>query len=1085
MKPVVRFTLRQAVFLNVLFVILLIAGVFSLVSLPVENWPVVDLGKVFIHTNYYGASSGDVEQLVTRELEDALDDLEDVEYIQSFSYRNFSSIEVKFIDDTDYKDLYDELRFRALNALEELPEGAEEPSFLFVDTYAWQPVVTVNLSGSMPQRSLKLLAEELKAELLSIDDVRNVDIRGEYEREFHVSLDPEKLRRLGVTFDQVSAAITAANTKIPTGRFRTETGTYVLETGNRMESQAEVLDVVVRRDGDGSFVRVRDLVTNARLTHRDPYVIPSVDGKDTLRLWVIKEDDGNAVTVSDKVRAVSRRFVEDRAGEDLEVVFTQDSKIEINDSVNTLGGNLLLGMALVVAVLWYTLGFRNALLTAIGIPFSFLCTLIIMYATGLTLNTITLFSFVLVTGIMVDDAVIIIENVYRHMQMGKGKKEAIVDGTAEVMLPVFASALTTVLAFLPMLIMTGSTGEFFSYVPKTVTYALAASLLEALFILPVHIMDWGPKASTREVVDEDIDPFAHLQSGIFAHIWKAYRAVVQMLMKHKAATLCVVTGLFFASVVILVLSALGIRTLIPVKFFPGNYFRYHVTLSLPVGTPIEVTDEVVRDLSRKIMSYGPGQAQSTSGAAGYYEDEDFQRKSGDHHGQIIVTLPEDEIRNFPDNPKDDPMRHLQFIREALRDHIRAKYADSRFQPEVKVFEESTGPPAGKDVNIRVSAHTLARAEEGAERILAFMRGEPELKDLREIEDNRPEYQRAAVFKPDEERIWEYGLTPSAVTAVVAGALNGLPAGRYRTRYEEVDLMVRLARDYDKANPAKAGLEHPADVLDVPVVEHSAAPILVRDVVSLEYEWEPNVLAGYKGQPTVTIKADILEGSDLSSARVTKLVEDFIGNNEMAGTAVSFGGEFDATRRSYQSLAYAFAIALLGIYMVLSSQFNNYFQPFIIISAVPFAFTGVVLGLFLTGTTFTIGSFMAVVGLAGVAVNNSLLLIDFINNRVAAGKPLRDAILESCAARMRPVIITTVTTTLGLLPMAIGIPRKSLSWSPMAMAFVAGLAMSTILTLLVVPIEYEMFDKLRRFAQKVKRGRHEPEIPEPQAPGHSR
>ncbi len=491
MKPVVKFSIKQTVFINVVFVILVVAGVFSVMTTPVENMPDVDIGKVFIHTTYFGASADDVEQLVTIKIEDALDGLESVEYVQSKSYRNFSSVQVKFIDDADYEDLYDELRFHILNIKDELPPEADEPSFLYIDTHVWLPVVVVNITGDIPRRSLKLFADELKTQLLNVPDVQNVKISGEYDEEFHVSVDPEKLREFGITFQQMVNAVQSANTKIPTGRFRTGESEYMLDAGKRLSSQQEVLNVIVRRDGDGNFIRVRDLVTNARMSHRDPSLIPSVNGENSLRLRVIKEEQGNAVEISSAVKEISRRFGELRKADGIGVVFTHDSTIEINDSVKTLGGNLIFGMSLVLIVLWITLGFRNAMLTAIGIPFAFLCSIIIMKLAGLSINTISLFSFVLVTGIMVDDAVIIMENVFRHIQMGKPKKDAVIDGTAEVMLPVISSAITTVLAFIPMLIMTGSTGEFFAQIPKTVTYALIASLLEALFILPIHILDWA------------------------------------------------------------------------------------------------------------------------------------------------------------------------------------------------------------------------------------------------------------------------------------------------------------------------------------------------------------------------------------------------------------------------------------------------------------------------------------------------------------------------------------------------------------------------------------------------------------------
>ncbi|HSO20906.1 MAG TPA: efflux RND transporter permease subunit, partial [Desulfosarcina sp.] len=452
MRPVVTFTMRQTVFINVVFVILVVAGAFSLATIPVENMPNVDIGKVFINTVYFGAPADDVEQLVTREIEDALNELDDVEYIQSHSYRNFSSVLVKFNDDIDYRDRYDELRFLTLNIKDELPPEADEPTFFYIDTHEWIPVIMVNLTGTLPQRSLKLLADELKARLLEVEGVQRVTIMGEFDREFHVSVDPEKLRHLGITFDQVVRAIESANTKIPTGRFRRDSSEYMLDAGKKLASQESVLNVIVRRDGDGTFVRVRDLVTQARMSHRDPSEIPSENGEDALRLRVLKEESGNAVAISTEAKRIARDFADRHRSEGIGVAFTNDSVIEINDSIKTLGGNLILGMTFVIILLWVTLGFRNALLTAVGIPFAFLCSLIIMQLAGVTLNTISLFAFVLVTGIMVDDAVIIMENVYRHLQMGKPRKEAVIDGTAEVMLPVISSAVTTILAFLPMLI---------------------------------------------------------------------------------------------------------------------------------------------------------------------------------------------------------------------------------------------------------------------------------------------------------------------------------------------------------------------------------------------------------------------------------------------------------------------------------------------------------------------------------------------------------------------------------------------------------------------------------------------------------
>lgn len=1068
MPRVVRYTLKQTVFINVLFVILVVAGAFSLLTTPTENLPLVDIGKVFIHTVYYGASAEDVEQLVTRKIEDALERLESVEYIQSNSYRNFSSIQVKFLDDTDYRYLYDELRFLVLNIKDELPRGAEEPTFIWIDTDIWKPVIEIQLGGELTLRGLERYAEDLRVQLLTVSDVRDVTIRGTVTEEFHLSLNPEKLRRYGITFMEVVRAVEAAGVKVPTGRFRTGDTAVMLDAGRRLESRQQVLDIIVRRDGDGNFIRVADLAASARLHHRDPITIASVNGQTAIRMAVTKEELGNAVTISRRVKAMALEFGRRHAAEGIEVVFTNDSTIEINDSLRILGGNLLLGMSLVILVLWLTLGFRNAMITAIGIPFAFLCTLVIMRITGATINTISLFSFVLVTGIIVDDAIIIVENTFRHMQMGKNRRQAIIDGTGEVMLPVITAALTTLLAFLPMLIMTGSTGDFFAIIPKTVSFALAASLLEALFILPIHIFDWGPRrAAAAPPVNTREAPFAHLQSGLFGTLWRIYRRAMLWVLDHKALTLVGLNLALLSALAILLLSMLGIWPLIQVKFFPGNYFRYHVTLQTAADTALERTDAIVRDLSRFIISLGPGQAQSAAGIAGYFEDQDYVRHNGPNYGQVVITLPEERRRNFPDNPGNDPMRYLTDVREGINAYVDRTYAGDPARPRVQVFEEMDGPPTGKAVNVRIQGSTIQEATDAADRLLARMRDDPALADLVDLGDDRPSLHRTVRFEPRQEAVYEYDLSPDHITALVAGVLNGWYAGVFRTIDEEVDMVVRLSRSDDPVGGAH-GLAAPLDVLEVPVVEHSAAPIFLRDLVTAHFDHEPNVRARYQGRPTVTISANIRPGSKLSSAAARNRVQAHWQReaDRMPAVAISFGGEFESTTKSYVSLAIAFAIAILGIYMVLASQFRDYLQPLIILAAVPFSLIGVSYGIFLTQGVFTIASFIAMVGLSGVAVNNTILLVDFMNKRYRAGQDLRQAILASCAARMRPVLITTFTTILGLLPMAIGIPSKSITWAPMATAFVTGLSSATILALLITPVNYELLGRMR--ARRMRR-----------------
>jgi len=1062
-KKFIELVISKRVVVNVLFIIFLIAGIESFMTSPIQNMPPVDIGKVFIYTSYYGASPEDVEKLVTSKIEDAIDGLENVEYTQSSSMRNISVVEVKFIDDTNYEELYDDMRLRILNIKNNLPAEADEPSFLYVDTEVFLPVIAVNVAGNdVSNKTLEMLAEELKTDLRKIPDVQNVVKQGDFVEEFHVALSPEKLREHGVSFSEAANAVKLANTKIPAGIFRKGSSEYMIDAGRRFSSQEGILDAVVRKDGDGNFVTIKDLSVYAGMSNRDPDIMVSVNGENTVQLVVKKLRTGDTSTIARAVREISDGFAKIHADEGISVFYTQDSTLEIEDSIKVLGGNMLMGIILVVIILWMALGFRNAMLTSVGIPFSILFAVLMNSLFGYSINTITIFSFVLISGIIVDDSVIIVENIYRHLQNGKPMAKAVRDGTAEIFLPVTSSALTTILAFVPMFIMTGSTGDFFAFVPLTVIFALAASLLEALIILPVHYLEWGPKKVKQHNPDEK----AHLSGGVFGFFWRVYNKIVTVLLNNSIKTMVVMTAVFCVAIAILALSASGVVPLIKVKFFPDSYYRYHVTFELPTGTPIETTDQVVRDYSAHIMGKGEGYAVSASGFAGFYEDVDFSRHRGHYYGSIIVTLPKAKDKQFG-----DVVVYLDELRKEL-----VQFADDNYQkwgakPIVNLFGENTGPPVGKDVNIRVTANSFEDAALAADDVLEYMRSNPETKVLLELQDNRAKLQTALAINAENAKVKEYGLDSTFVTAAASGALNGFYAGKYRTQEEEVDLKVKLAKLSDSYNSTKSGISSPEDILMLPVVEDADRPIYMKDVIRMDYKFEPNVLRRYNGKPAVTVTANIPKGVSLSSSRVQNLVKNEFSDisEQFPGVVIAFGGEFEETQRAFKSLFLAFIIAILGIYLVLTAQFNDYFQPMLILSAIAFAVIGVVYGMFITRSTFTIQSFIAVVGLAGVAVNDSLILIDFMNVRRKQGMALRDAIMTACSERMRPVLITTVTTMLGLLPMAIGFPNKSIEWSSMATAFTSGLASATILTLLIIPAEYELLERMRGWVNS-KRGK---------------
>jgi HAE1 family hydrophobic/amphiphilic exporter-1 len=368
MRQLLTFVLRQTVLVNLLFLVLMAVGGFALVSLPVERYPNVHMGKVQIATILPGASPAEVEALVTREIEDALDDLKSVEFIQATSYRERSVIIVKFIDDTDYGALYDELRLKVLGVMNELPEGIDPPEFTEINVAEWLPAVSVNLVGERSNRALSLMAKEMKIALRQIPGVREVQLDGEYTREYHVLVSPERLSRFGLTFDDVATALSAANVSVPAGRYENDSGEFVVVVDEKLRSREDVARTVVRRDGDGSFVTVGDVMTAAYSSYRDPYVISSVNGRDCVTLRIVKADTGNALTIVPAVEELVARYRPALEKDGVGIVLTQDQRLQIDDSITTLGNNLMVGITLVFAIILVFMGWRNAILAVVGIP---------------------------------------------------------------------------------------------------------------------------------------------------------------------------------------------------------------------------------------------------------------------------------------------------------------------------------------------------------------------------------------------------------------------------------------------------------------------------------------------------------------------------------------------------------------------------------------------------------------------------------------------------------------------------------------------------------------------------------------------
>lgn len=1032
MESIVRFSIKQKIFYNILFILLFVAGFFAINELPTERYPDINFGEVVINTLYPGASPEDVEALVTRELEDSLKDVENIEWIKATSYPERSYIHLKFIDDTDYEYLYNEVRFKILNTINELPNGIDPPDIINFTVNDFAPVVAINISGVQNNRALALVAEEIKTQLIKLSGIKRVQLHGEYIREFHIHLDPQKLRDFGISYHEVAEALKEINISIPAGSINTPQGNYLIKVDERFNNRQQVITSIIKNNGDLGFIRLQDVMSSAQLTYRDPVTISSVNGENVISLKIIKNKAGNALTIKEDVLVALKSFQPLLDKEQIKITLTQDSTIKINDGISTLGLNMLMGMILVSLIIWYFMGIRNAGLITVGIPFAFMITLLLMYLTGNSLNEMTLFSFVLVTGIIVDDALVVTENIYRHIQEGVPLEQAVITGTSEVALPVLSSSLTTIAAFLPMLLMSGTTGEFFAQIPTAVSYALVASLIECLIILPIHYIDYGPRHA------DNLPTRLQHESKFFIYLRKITEKTLTITLKFQRTSLVFVTLLLILSITIISVSLSGKLALVKIQFFPNDYSVFHVNIIAPTEVPIEEVDKKIREISLFILQDGPGKVDSAAGFAGFYMGDNYQEIFSNNYGNVMVTLPAKAKRSFS-----DPMQHLANMRSRLKE----KFAVNGYQ--IRVQAQKEGPATSKDLNVRILGSNHTSIKKLGKELHTFLSTEATIAPyLIDLNSDQGQLKRILAFKIDHEKTSEYQLQDSLVTRLASSVLDGQYIGTFRLNNEEIDLKLAIAPQ---------SITSLQKVLEIPFVEHPSGAILLGDITSLQSDYQPGELNRYDSQRTIRFSANIKPDAPISSNAILYKVQQFYQQirSHYPGATLIFSGDHAATQKSYTSLGYAFIIALLIIYLILAAQFQSYLQPLIILSAISFALIGVILGKFVTQSVFTVNSFIAIIGVAGVVVNDSLMLVDFINKAYRSGLSRRHAINAGIKVRLRPIILTTVTTTLGLLPMTIGIPDYSIVWGAMASTFVTGLVSATLLTLIIVPVLWDI------------------------------
>jgi len=1034
-----RFSIRQVVLVNLLFVVFIIAGVTVYSLLPVDVYPDVSLDLATIRTPWPGASAEDVERLVTRVIEDEIEDVPGQERLYSYSLPDLSGIGVKFREDLSAADLekaFDELRL-AVDRVVDLPEGCEEPELnrVTVDEI-WPLVQVVVVDEGAGEATVRRVALDLKDEIKLIPGVSRVREVAVREREVHLLLEEALLEKHGLSLGDVAAAMEARNLNVPAGLLETAGEEVTLRSVGEVDDPQQLGEVCIVRSPTGGHVRLKDV---ARIIQDFEQAVWAArfDGRPCALLYVSKERSANAITVRDAVAACLDRFAARHELPGVRLDLTGDSTTVIASRLNILKRNLALGLILVFVVLCGILGLRNSLLAIVGVPFSFLCAFLFLYGIGVSINAVSVFSLVLVSGIIVDDAIVVMENIYRHVQEGRPLRQAVVTGTDEVMWPVISSTLTTVAAFLPLLLMPGVLGRFFAIIPKTVAVALAASLFECLLILPAHYLDWGqrrrlpPAGSAAGAPPPKPGTLRRWRAVVGGRLLAGYDALLHHVLAHRYLAIGVVAALA-------VLTWQASRTLVR-DLFPSDFPTFVIDFNARPGAGLEETDRVAARLYPILDSFLPDRVARYATALGVQWNEDNQQLLRTNLVQMWVDVQQGERRST------DPQVVMDEVRADLLAYVRGHPACGI--ENLRVWPVRDGPPVGKPVAIRVEHPDYAVAGEVAERIKTRLRS---IRGVRDVADNLHLGGQELQMHLREQRAAELGVSYAQVATAFRAANDGLEVGVFKDleQGDDLDIKIRLADEH------LAALD---DLLDVDVSGSGGRRVKLHQVADFRFERSYAARYHFNGRRAVQVTADVDAEAGADATAVTRTVLDEFEPLARRDPLLRIRaeGQYVETTRSFEALWRSGLVALGLMYLVLAAQFRSYAQPVVVLLAVVFGLVGMILGLVVCGYPFTIVTAVAMVGLCGVVVNDALVLLDFINTERRSGTPVDEALRVSCRRRARPIVLTTITTVFGLAPMALGVGGYSKIWSPFAMSMCWGLALATGLTLVLVPAFYRI------------------------------
>ena len=1003
------------------FVAVAILGLFSLSTLPIDLYPDVENNTIMVMTTYQGASAQDIEQNVTRPLENALNAVNDLKHITSKSRENISVITLEFEYGKDIDVLTNDVRDKLDMVKSSLPDNAETP-IIFKFSSDMVPIVMLSVKASESMPGLyKIVDDAVANPLARISGVGSVSISGAPKREIHIYVDPKRLEAYNLSIETISSIITAENRNIPGGSFDIGSDTYSLRVQGEFSSADQMRRIVVG-SFNGKNVYLSDVATvDDSLEERAQQTYN--DGEKGAMIVIQKQSGANSVEISSKVLKMLPQL-QKRLPSDVKLDVIVDTSDNIRNTIHSLVETVMYALLFVVIVVFTFLGrWRATLIITITIPISLIASFIYLAITGNSLNIVSLSALSISIGMVVDDAIVVLENVTTHIERGSAPKQAAIHGTNEVAISVVASTLTLIAVFFPLTLVTGMTGVLFRQLGWMVTIMMIISTVCALSLTPMlcsqllHKNNKHGKFYTLlfTPINRALDAFDN-----------GYARLLRYVVSHKLVTFITCMAIFIGSLFLL--------KYVGTEFFPtADDARLSVNLEMPIGTRVELAQDVAARITKewkekypeiRMLNYTTGQASSDNTYASL-------RDNGPHIVSMNIRLTD------PGDRERSSTELAGLMREDLKNY-----------PELKKFQVNVGGRRGggmggqSTIDYEIYGYDFTETDSVAQRLSRVLEN---INGTADIMISRSDYQPEYQVDFDREKLAIYGLNLQTAATYLRNRINGSISSQFREDGEEYDIKVMYAPEHRNTI---------SDIENILIYNNAGQGVRVKDVGTVVERFTPPTIERKDRERIITVST-VVQGVPMSDV-VTASQAEIDKMDIPVGINIELAGSYEDQRDSFSDLLTLAVLIVILVYIVMAAQFESYTYPAIIMTSLMFAFSGVFIILYLTNNTLNVMSMIGAIMLIGIVVKNGIVLIDYITLNRERGMSIRNAVILGGKSRLRPVVMTTLTTILGMVPMAVGTGQGSEMWRPMGTAVIGGLTLSTILTLLFVPTLYCVF-----------------------------